>query len=83
MVGSGLVTSRTRPREAEASPAREPAFRVGRGLRAQETRDRKADRVPVDPDTAMVTVGFDDEDEDDRQGASQQEMVHMLGDMEI
>ncbi len=58
MVESGLVTSRTRPREAEAFPAREPGPRAGRVSRGLETRDRKLNRVPVDRSRAMVTDGL-------------------------
>jgi hypothetical protein len=36
--GSGLAGSRTRPREGEASPAREPGQSAGRGSRGLETR---------------------------------------------
>jgi hypothetical protein len=69
-VGSGLVRSRTRGREAEASPAREPGSGVGRGIRGLQRRYRKANRVPVDPGPAMVTDGFDElgDDDDDSQG---------------
>ncbi len=59
--------------------------RFGRGIRGPEIRDRKANRVLVDPGTAMVTVGFDElrDVDDDIQGHSQQEMVHLRVDMVI
>ncbi len=71
-VGSGLVTSMTRPREAEASPAREPEPRAGRGSRGLETRDRTWNRVPVDPGRARGTDGLNGlGDDDDMQGLLQ------------
>ncbi len=84
-VDSELVTSRTRPREAEAFPAREPGPRAGRGSRKLETRDRKVNRVPVDRGRAMVTDGLDEHGDGDvdRQGHSQQELALMLRDMEM
>ncbi len=71
--------------EAEASPAREQALRVGPGLRALKTRDQKVNRVPVDSGTDTVTDGFDEpgDDDDGMQGPSRQIMVHLLGDMVI
>jgi hypothetical protein len=61
---SGSATSRTRPRDAEASPARE------QGPRGLDNLDRKVNRVPVDHGTAMVTDGLDElgDDDVDRQG---------------
>jgi hypothetical protein len=74
-VGNWLAASRTRGCEVEASPVRVAGARVGWWIQPLETRDRNAHRVPVDPGTAIVT--------DDRQGASQQEREHILGDSVI
>ncbi len=84
-VERGLVTSRTRPREAEASPARKAGPRACQGSRGLETRDGKVNRVPVDRGTDMVTDGLDElgVDDEDIQGPSQQELALMLRDMEM
>ncbi len=62
-VRSGLVTSRTRPREAQASRAREPGPRVGRGARGSESGYGKENRVSVDPGMAMVANRLDGDDD--------------------
>ena len=87
--GSGLVVSRTRPREGEASPAREQGPSAGRGTRGLETRERKANRVSVDPRRTMAADLDERGDEEDMQGQledmpdgpSQQALALMLGGM--
>ena len=80
--GSGLAGLRTRPRDGEASPAREPGQSAGRGARGSETGDRKANRVSKDPRQAMTAEldGLGDGDDMQEEGPSQQ-LALMLGDM--
>ncbi len=60
------------------------SFQSASGLRGLEIRDQKVSRAPVDTGTDMVIDGCDDfVDDDDVQGPSQQETVHLLGDMVI
>ena len=85
--GIGLAGSRTRPREGEASPPREPGASAGRGSRGRETRDRKANRVedPRKPMAADLGGGGDEEDmqgfSEQDEGLSQQQLALMLEDM--